>query len=62
LAKLQYHGRWQRQDTLRHYLHDAFSVYTDANMSAAARTQVAAVHRHIRKLARPPVLARGLLL
>ena len=28
LAALQYLGRWSKASTLRHYLHDAFSMYT----------------------------------
>ncbi|OLQ14595.1 hypothetical protein AK812_SmicGene1219 [Symbiodinium microadriaticum] len=36
LAALQYLGRWSKASTLRHYLHDAFSMYTTMHFTDRA--------------------------
>ena len=58
LAQLQYHGRWARQETLKAYLQEAFSVQVAASASTVARERIALVNREWPLLASPPPLAR----
>ena len=59
LAQLQYHGRWSRQETLKAYLQEAFSVQVAASASRSARENVAAANQMWSLLQKPPPMARG---
>ena len=58
LAQLQYHGRWSRQETLKSYLQEAFSVQVAASASISARERLNFVNRDWSLLSTPPPLAR----
>ena len=55
LAALQYLGRWSKASTLRHYLHDAFSMYTAMHFTERAVELQHLVHQHTRRLRAPPL-------
>ena len=54
LAALQYLGRWSKASTLRHYLHDAFSMYTTMHFTDRAVELQRLVHQHVSRLSAPP--------
>lgn len=54
LAALQYLGRWSKASTLRHYLHDAFSMYTAMTFTDSALAVQRLVHQHVKRLRAPP--------
>ncbi|CAE6958585.1 unnamed protein product, partial [Symbiodinium sp. CCMP2592] len=49
LARLQYHGRWARSETLRFYLHEAWAAQGDAQLSASSKER--RLQRALRELA-----------
>ena len=57
ITKLQYHGRWARQETVKSYLQEALSTQVLASASALARNQLAMVHQHAHYLRAPPPFA-----
>ena len=58
LAQLQYHGRWARQERLKAYLQEAFSVQVAASASSMARERIALVNQEWPLLSCPPPVAR----
>ena len=54
LPALQYMGRWSKASTLRHYLHDAFSMYTALHFSETAIVLQREAHLHVHRLDAPP--------
>ena len=57
IARLQYHGRWARQETVKSYLQEALSTQVLASASVLAQQQLSLVHQHVHYLRLPPPLS-----
>ena len=54
LARLQYHGRWSRQETVKSYLQEALSTQVLSSATALAQKQLALAQEHVHFLSAPP--------
>ena len=54
LPRLQYHGRWSRQETVKSYLQEALSTQVLSSASQLAKQQLSLVHESIGYLRAPP--------
>ena len=57
IARLQCHGRWSRQETVKSYLQEALSTQVLASASVLAQQQLSLVHQHVHYLRLPPPLS-----
>ena len=54
LGMLQFAGRWQRPETLRHYVQEALGVHALAQAPSTARDCLREVYAHVGRLEHPP--------